>query len=77
MGVYLGFPLADLIVGLVITVAILRIVWGSSKEVFTRAIDGIDPAISDEIRDAPVRTEGVKDVTEVRSGGVVTASTLR
>jgi len=53
VGVYLGFPLADPLVGLVITVAILRIVWGSSKEVFTRAIDGIDPAISDEIRDAP------------------------
>jgi len=66
VGVYLGFPLADLIVGLVITVAILRIVWGSGKEVFTRAIDGIDPAISDEIRDAAVHTEGMKDVTEVR-----------
>jgi divalent metal cation (Fe/Co/Zn/Cd) transporter len=47
-------------------VAILRIVWGSGKEVFTRAIDGIDPAISDEIRDAAVHTKGVKDVTEVR-----------
>ena len=66
VGVYLGSPLADPLVGLVITVAILRIVWGSGKEVFTRAIDGIDPAISDEIRDAPVHTEGVKDVTEVR-----------
>lgn len=46
--------------------AILRIVWGSGKEVFTRAIDGIDPAISDEIRDAAVHTERMKDVTEVR-----------
>ena len=66
VGVYLGFPLADPLVGLAITVAILRIVWGSGKEVFTRAIDGIDPAIPDEIRDAAVHTEGVKDVTEVR-----------
>jgi len=66
VGVYLGFPLADPLVGLVITVAILRIVWGSGKEVFSRAIDGIDPAIPDEIRDAAAHTEGVKDVTEVR-----------
>jgi divalent metal cation (Fe/Co/Zn/Cd) transporter len=41
-------------------------VWTSGKEVFTRAIDGIDPAIPDEIRDAAVHTKGVKDVTEVR-----------
>ncbi|HYC20338.1 MAG TPA: hypothetical protein VEF35_06975 [Candidatus Bathyarchaeia archaeon] len=41
VGVYLGFPLADPLVGLVITLAILRIVWGSGKEVFTGAIDGI------------------------------------
>ena len=66
VGVYLGFPLADPLVGLLITVAILRIVWGSGQEVFTRAIDRIDPAIPDEIRDAAVHTEGVKDVTEVR-----------
>jgi cation diffusion facilitator family transporter len=66
VGVYLGFPLADPLVGLAITVAILRIVWDSGKEVFTRAVDGIDPAIPDEIRQAASHTEGVKDVTEVR-----------
>jgi len=66
VGVYLGFPLADPLVGLAITLTILRIVWGSGKEVFTRVIDGIDPVIPDEIRDAAVHTEGVKDVTEVR-----------
>jgi cation diffusion facilitator family transporter len=66
VGVYLGFPLADPLVGLAITVAILRIVWGSGKEVFTRIVDGIDPTIPDHIRHAVVHTEGVKDVTEVR-----------
>lgn len=66
VGVYLGFPLADPIVGLIITVAILRIVWSSGKEVFTRVIDGIDPAIPDEIREAALHTNGVEDVTQVR-----------
>jgi hypothetical protein len=37
VGVHLGFPLADPLVGLAITVAILRIVWGSGKEAFTRS----------------------------------------
>jgi divalent metal cation (Fe/Co/Zn/Cd) transporter len=45
-------PLGDPLVGLVITLVILRIAWGSGKEVFTRAIDGVDPAIPDEIGDA-------------------------
>ena len=66
VGVYLGFPLADPVVGIIITVAILRIVWSSGREVFTRAIDGIDPTIPDEVRDAALHTKGVKDVTQVR-----------
>jgi cation diffusion facilitator family transporter len=66
LGVYLGFPLADPLVGLIITAAILRIVSGSGKEVFTRGIDGVNPTIPEEIRDAAAHAKGVKDVTEVR-----------
>ena len=36
IGVWLGYPLADPVVGLLITVAILRIVWESGKSIFTR-----------------------------------------
>src|SRR5215217_1924336 len=42
-GVWLGYPLADPIVGLLIAVAILVIVWQSGKTVFTRLLDGVDP----------------------------------
>ena len=42
-GVWLGFPLADPIVGLLITLAILGIVWQSAKAVFTRMLDGVEP----------------------------------
>jgi cation diffusion facilitator family transporter len=66
VGVWLGFPLADPIVGLVITVAILRIVWDSARTVFTRLLDGIDPEVVDEIRHAVNHTSGVEEVTEVR-----------
>ena len=66
IGIYLGYPLADPFVGIIITVAILRIVWVSGKEVLTRIIDGVDPVIPDEIRDAAIHTESVREVTQVR-----------
>jgi len=66
IGVWLGYPLADPVVGLLITVAILRIVWESGKSIFTRMLDGIDPEVIDEIRHAVNHTAGVTDISEVR-----------
>lgn len=65
VGVALGFPLADPLVGLLITVAILRIVWDSAKSVFTRLLDGVDPEVIEEIEHAARHTSGVQDVTGV------------
>jgi cation diffusion facilitator family transporter len=67
IGVGLGYPLADPIVGLLIAAAILVIVWQSGKMVFTRLLDGVDPSVMDEIRSAAARVEGVEDVAEVRA----------
>jgi len=66
IGVWLGYPLADPIVGLLITLMILRIVWDAAKSVFTRLLDGVDPEVVDEIRHAAGQVEGVEDVSEVR-----------
>ncbi len=66
VGVWLGYPLADPIVGLLITLAILRIVWESGKSVFTRVIDGVDPEVVDEVRHAVRHVAGVRDISEVR-----------
>lgn len=66
IGVWLGFPLADPIIGLLITIAILRIAWDSAKAVFTRVLDGVDPEVVDEIRHAVNHTPGVLEITEVR-----------
>ncbi len=66
VGVWLGYPLADPIVGLLITVAILRIVWEAGKTVFTRLLDGVDPEVIDEIRHAAGHAEAVRAVTQVR-----------
>ena len=35
--------------------------------VFTRFLDGVDPAVIDEIRHAATEVEGVEDVAEVRA----------
>ena len=66
VGVWLGYPLTDPIIGLVITAAILPIVWKSGKAVFTRLLDGVDPEVTDEISHALNHAQGVRDVTEVR-----------
>jgi cation diffusion facilitator family transporter len=66
VGVALGFPLADPIVGLVISVAILRIVVDTSKSVFSRLLDGVEPEVPDEVRELASVTDGVQDVSEVR-----------
>jgi cation diffusion facilitator family transporter len=65
-GVWLGFPLADPIVGLLISLAIFRIVWDSARSVLSRAIDGVDPELVDEIRHAAEHVPGVVEVTETR-----------
>jgi len=67
VGVWLGYPLADPIVGLLIAAAILVIVWQSGKMVFARLLDVVDPSVMDEIRSAAARVEGVEDVAEVRA----------
>lgn len=66
VGIGLGYPLADPIVGLLITLTIMRIAWDSARQVFTRLLDGVDPELVDEIRAAVRDTPGVRTVTAVR-----------
>jgi cation diffusion facilitator family transporter len=66
VGVWLGYPLADPVIGLLITAAILRIVWESGKSIFTRMLDGVDPEVIDEIRQAVNHIAGVSDISDVR-----------
>ncbi|MFN0217397.1 MAG: cation diffusion facilitator family transporter [Hyphomicrobium sp.] len=66
-GVWLGFPLADPIIGLLITVAIFGIVWQSAKAVLTRMLDGVDPAMVSEIRHSAEHVSGIKMVLDVKA----------
>ena len=67
VGVWFGYPLADPIIGLLITVAIMGIVWQSARAVLTRTLDGVDPGIPAEIRHAAEHVPGVKKVIDARA----------
>ncbi len=66
LGVWLGYPWADPLIGFIITFAILGIVWSSVKVVFCRLIDGVDPEVVDDVREAASHVAGVEEVTDVR-----------
>jgi cation diffusion facilitator family transporter len=66
-GVWLGFPLADPIVGLIITLMIFGIVWQSAKAVFSRMLDGVEPGIVAELRHAAEHVPGVRGIENVRA----------
>lgn len=67
IGVALGVPAADPIVGLLISVAIVRIAWQSAREIGLRALDGIDPAVTDALRHEAEHVDGVRAVETVRA----------
>ena len=66
-GVWLGYPLADPIIGLLITVAIFGIVWQSAKAVLERMLDGVEPRITADIRHAAEHVPGIRQVLDVRA----------
>jgi cation diffusion facilitator family transporter len=65
-GVALGFPLADPIIGLIITVAILAVLRTAARDVFRRLMDGVDPALVDSAEAALAAEPGVTGVRNVK-----------
>jgi cation diffusion facilitator family transporter len=65
-GVALGFPLADPIIGLIITVAILAVLRTAARDVFRRLMDGVDPAVVDSAEAALAAEPGVTRVRNVK-----------
>ncbi|MFC9892544.1 cation diffusion facilitator family transporter [Nocardia sp. NPDC127579] len=65
-GVALGIPLADPIVGLLITLAILAVLRTAARDVFRRLMDGVDPALVVSAEHALAAEPGVQSVRSVR-----------
>jgi cation diffusion facilitator family transporter len=66
VGSLLGFPLADPIVGLLITAAILFILRDATLPVWQRLVDAVDPELVDAIEEAAAKVEGVEEVHATR-----------
>jgi len=66
LGVWLGFPLADPIVGLLITVAILLVLRTAARDVFARLLDGVEPGLVEAAERALAVEPGVVGVRRVR-----------
>ena len=65
-GVALGWNWADPVIGLVITVAILSVLYQATREIYRRLMDAVDPALTDQAEHALRAVPGVLGVGMVR-----------
>ena len=65
-GVAFGWRLADPIVGLAITLAILSVLHGAVREVYRRLMDAVDPSLVDQVEHEASEVPGVERVDDVR-----------
>jgi len=67
VGVALGFPRADPIAGLIITVVILTVVYSTTRSVLQRLLDAVDPRLIPSIITIASEVPGVEAVTTPRA----------
>ena len=61
-----GAPVADPVVALVITAAIVVVLFGAVREVYRRLMDSVDPALVDQVERVLRASPGIEDVSQVR-----------
>jgi len=66
IGVMLGWPQADPIVGLLITVAILVVLRSAARDIYRRLMDAVDPSLVESGEATVTTTAGVVTVDEFR-----------
>ncbi|MBO1741585.1 cation diffusion facilitator family transporter [Leifsonia sp. TF02-11] len=66
IGVLLGFPIADPIIGLLISISILVLLWGTIKSVGARLMDAVDPDLIARIERALEHANGVTGIQTVK-----------
>jgi cation diffusion facilitator family transporter len=66
IGLWLGFPLADPIVGLMISIAIFVLLWGTARDIGRRLLDGVDPSLVERAEEAVRSVPGITDLEELR-----------
>ena len=66
IGIALGFPLADPIIGLLISATIFVLLWGTIRSIGRRLMDGVEPELLDRAEHALDHTPGLEGVGTVR-----------
>jgi cation diffusion facilitator family transporter len=66
-GVWLGFPSADPLVGLLITVVILLVLKDAAIQMWRRLMDAVDPELVAQATVAASQADGVQSVSTVRA----------
>ncbi len=66
IGVWAGLPWADPAIGLIISAAIFVLLWGTSRDIGRRLLDGVDPALTDRAETAVASIPGVLSVADLR-----------
>lgn len=66
IGVAAGFPAADPIMGLLITVAILGVLRTAARDIYRRLMDSVDPGLVHQVETILARVDGVEQVGPVR-----------
>ncbi|MFN2489517.1 MAG: cation diffusion facilitator family transporter [Actinomycetota bacterium] len=66
LGVAAGYPVADPIVGLLISVAILFVLKGAATSIYHRMMDGVDPALVDRVERVLLSTDGIESIDTLR-----------
>ena len=66
-GVMIGYPLLDPIAGIIISIFIFGIVIETTREIFKRLLDIVDPALIDEIEKTALNVTDVKNVHDVKA----------
>ncbi len=66
IGVWLGFPLADPVIGILIAIAILVLLIGTIRSIGRRLLDGIDPDLLATAEHALEHVAGIREIRSLR-----------
>jgi cation diffusion facilitator family transporter len=66
LGIWLGFPLADPIVGLLISAVIVILLIGTSRDIGRRLLDGVDPDLVEQAELTVASVPGITTVDDLR-----------
>ncbi len=66
IGVMAGFPLADPVIGLLITLAILAVLRGAATDIYRHLMDAVDPELTAEATATLRATPGVIETEHIR-----------